>query len=192
MKVDFSAFQDTTVEWNGRPLRVMRASRATRTIYCLALLAFALPALGQGASWIAPATGGALDAALATWLLFLVSAVMAYRAYRVVSYAETLDARPPYVVGWLMRWAGWLVMMAGIAGLATLLLLKPLSLLLFAGTAAGGDAGSLRVGLWAAVLAGSGWLGCVLFEISRWAGHRVTPLPRATTVGQRLRGAGIL
>jgi hypothetical protein len=191
MKVDFSAFQDTTVEWNGRPLKVVRASRVTRTIYCLALLAFALPALGQGASWIAPATGGALDAALATWLLFLVSAVMAYRAYRVVSYADTLDARPPYVVGWLMRWAGWLVMMAGIAGLATLLLLKPLSLLLFT-HAAGGGAGSLRVGLWATVLAASGWLGCVLFEISRWAGHRVTSLPRATTAGQRFRGARIL
>jgi hypothetical protein len=191
MKVDFSAFQDTTVEWKGRPLKAVRASRVTRTIYCLALLAFALPALGQGASWIAPATGGALDAALATWLFFLVSAAMAYRAYGVVSYADTLDARPPYLVGWLMRWAGWLVMVAGIAGLLTLLLLKPLTPLLITHTA-GGGADSLRVSLWATVLAGSGWLGCVLFEISRWAGHRVTPRPRATSAGRHFRGAGIL
>jgi hypothetical protein len=184
MKMDFSAFQDTTIEWNRRPLLALRASRLTRTIYCLALLAFALPAMGQGASWIARATGGALDAALATWVFFLISAAMAWRVYGVVSYADTLDARPPYLVGWLMRWAGWLVMVAGIVGLVTLLLMKPLSLLLFTNPAESAPE-SLRVGLWATVLAGSGWLGCLLFEISRWAGHRLTSNPRGTGASVR-------
>ena len=152
MKMDASAFQDTTVEWAGRALQPVRATRITRTIYCLALLAFALPALGQGASWIAPATGDTLNPVLATWLLFLISAAMAYRAYHVVSYADTLDARPPYLLGWLMRWLGWLIMLLGIAGLMALLLVKPAALLPLKSGAAGG-ADYLAMGLWATVLA---------------------------------------
>jgi len=186
MKMDFSAFQDTTVEWTGRTLKPVRASRVTRTVYCLALLAFALPALAQGASWIAPATGGAINAALASWVLFIVSAAMAYRVYGVVSYPDTLDARPPYLLGWLMRWAGWLVMAAGIAGLVALFLVKPLTLLLFKGSvASGNDYPVLR--LWATVLASSGWLGCVLFELSRWTGYRVTPPEGGATRSRRIR-----
>jgi hypothetical protein len=186
MKMDSSAFQDTTVEWRGRTLKPVRASRVTRAVYCLALLAFALPALAQGASWIAPATGGAVNAALATWVVFIISAAMAYRIYGVVSYPDTLDARPPYLLGWLMRWAGWLVMAAGIAGLVALFLVKPLTLLLFKGSVASGN-GYPVLGLWATVLASSGWLGCVLFEISRWTGYRVTPPEGGGTGSRRIR-----
>lgn len=191
MKMDASAFQDTTVEWTGRALQPVRATRATRTIYCLALLAFAVPAMGQGASWIAPAAGEAVNPALATWLLFLISAVMAYRAYQVVSYADTLDARPPYLLGWLMRWFGWLIMLSGIAGLMALLLVKPAAWLQLKSGAEGG-ADFLAIGLWATVLASSGWLGCILFEISRWTGHRVTPVGLGRTRRQRIRDAVVL
>jgi len=187
MKMDASAFQDTTVEWARRALQPVRATRTTRTIYCLALLAFALPAMGQGASWIAPATGHAVNPALATWLLFLISAAMAYRAYQVVSYADTLDARPPYLLGWLMRWLGWLIMLMGIAGLMALLLVKPAALLPLK---SGADYPAM--GLWATVLASSGWLGCVLFEISRWTGHRLTPVGPGRTRRQRVRDAVVL
>src|SRR5665647_2929458 len=174
MKMAASAFQDTSVEWTGRALRPVRATRTTRAIYCLALLAFALPAVGQGASWMAAATGDAVNPALANWLLFLISAAMAYRAYYVVSYADTLDARPPYLVGWLVRWLGWLIMLLGIAGPLIQLLVKSTAVLPLKSGGEGG-ANYLAVGLWAMVLAGSGWVGCLLFEISRWTGHRVTP-----------------
>lgn len=188
MKMDSSAFQDTTVEWSGRRLKPVRASRLTRGVYCLALLAFALPALAKGASWIAPATGLSISAALATWMLFVISAAMAYRAYGVVSYADTLDARPPYLLGWLMRWAGWLVMVAGVAGLIALLLAKPLAPLLSKASVANGI-DYPAVMLWSTLLASTGWLGCVLFEISRWTGYRVSPPGGGGKRSQRIRDA---
>jgi len=186
MKMDASAFQDTTVEWAGRHRNPVRASRATRAVYCLALLAFALPALGQGASWIAAVTGASINAALATWVLFVISAAMAWRAYGVVSYPDALDARPPFMVGWLMRWAGWLVMAAGIAGLIALLFAKPVASLLFDGKDANGiDYPAALMG--ATLLASTGWLGCILFEISRWTGYRVSPQCPRESRSQRIR-----
>ena len=186
MKMDASAFQDTTVEWSATPMRPVRASRATRAVYCLALLAFALPALAQGASWLAPATGEAINAALATWVLFVISAAMAYRVYDVVCYPDTLDARPPRLLGWLMRWTGWLIMAAGVAGLLALLLAKPLALLLSKGNLES-SVDYPAVAFWATVLAASGWLGCVLFEISRWTGYRVSAPGAGGTRTQRIR-----
>ncbi|HMA06716.1 MAG TPA: hypothetical protein VKP68_02585 [Ramlibacter sp.] len=184
--MDSSAFQDTTVEWSGRPGKPVRASRVTRAVYCLALAAFALSALAHGASWITAATDGALSTALATWVLFVISAAMAYRAYGVVSYADTLDARPPYLLGWLMRWTGWLAMAAGVAGLLTLLLAQSMAFLPLKGDQAIGIAGP-SVLLWATLLASTGWLGCVLFEISRWTGYRVSPPVAAGSRGERIR-----
>ncbi len=113
---------------------------------------------------------------------------MAYRAYGVVSYVDTLDARPPYLLGWLMRWAGWLVMAAGLAGLLALLLAQPLASLLLKGTLASGI-DYPAVGLWATLLASTGWLGCVLFEISRWTGYRVSPSNAGGSRSQRIRDA---
>ena len=186
MKMDASAFQDTTVGWEGTH-RPMRASRLTRAIYCLALLAFALPALGQGASWVGMATGGAFSPSLATWVFFVITAMMAVRIYRVASYHDALDARPPYPLGWLLRWLGWLVMLAGIAGLAAMFMVEPLTLLLFNGAGEDG-VGFFMVGFCATVLASTGWVGCLLFELSRWVGHPLTE--PGSTERQRLERIG--
>lgn len=174
MKMDSSAFQDTTVEWPQSAIKPVPASRLTRTLYCLALLGFAQGAFGQDAPWISLATRSGLGAGLGTWVLFLICGAMAFRLYMVVSYPAALDARPPHLSGWLLRWLGWVVMLAGAAGLAAMLLVKPLTPLLFKSAGANG-ADVLAVGLWVTVLASAGWVGCLLFEMSRWVGHPVTP-----------------
>jgi hypothetical protein len=186
MKMDSSAFQDTTVEWGGRAVKPVHASRMTRTLYCLALLGFAQGALGQDAPWISLATSTGLGVGLGTWVLFLISGAMAFRVYVVVSYPAALDARPPRMSGWLLRWLGWIVMLAGTVGLAAMLLVKALSLLLF-NSPAPDSAGLLVVGFWVTLLASSGWLGCLLFEVSRRTGYRVTPPEVAMSRRQRIR-----
>jgi hypothetical protein len=180
MKMDSSAFQDTTVEWSRSAIKPVPASRVTRMLYCLALLGFAQGALGQDASWIGLATRTGLSVAMGTWVLFLISAAMAFRIYAVVCYPDALDARPPYLAGWLLRWLAWLVMLAGLAGLAAMLLVNALALLLLQSAGESG-ADFLVAGLGVTVLASTGWVGCLLFEMSRWIGHPVTPPVNAST-----------
>ena len=187
MKMDASAFQDTSLEWGGRGVRPLRASWTTRTVYCLALLGFVRCALGQETPWVEIATRSGLGIALGTWVFFLISAAMAYRIYGVVSYADALDARPPYLLGWLLRWLGWFVMLAGMAGLMAMLL-KSLDLLLFKGSGSDGT-GFLAVGLWATLLAGAGWVGCLLFEMSRWVGRPAAGSEVLRSRRQRIPGA---
>ena len=189
MKMDASAFQDTSLEWGGRANRPLRAGRITRTVYCLALLGFVRCALGQEAPWVEVATRSGLGVGLGTWVFFLISAAMAARIYGVVSYADALDARPPYPLGWLLRWLGWVVMLAGMAGLAAMVL-KSLDLLLFKG-AGGTGTGFPAIGLWATLLASIGWVGCLLFEMSRWVGYAVARSGAARSRHRHLPGASV-
>lgn len=167
-------FTDTVIDAPEPVVAPLTAGRINRAIYCLALAALVVGSIGQTASWIGLATGGGLIGFLGGWGFLLVAAAVIYRIYRVVRYPEALDARPPYLLGWLLRGLGWIVMLAGAMGFAAMFLVKPLTLLLFK-TAGENGIGFFVVGLYATMLAGVGWLGCVVFDISRAVGKRVSP-----------------
>jgi hypothetical protein len=73
------------------------------------------------------------------------------------------------------------------AGLAAMLL-KSLDLLLFKGAGSDGT-GFLSIGLWATLLAGTGWVGCLVFELSRWVGKPVTGWEGVRSRQRRMPGA---
>jgi hypothetical protein len=167
------------------------ASWLTRLVYCVALLALVLSSLSQAASWVGLALGGGLIAWAGSSVFLLVTAALLYRVYRVLRDRQALDARPPNAFGYLLRGLGWLLMLAGAIGAVSLLLIRPLTLMIFK---TGGEAGVafFVVGLYATVLAGIGWLGCLLFEISRPLGKRVTPPSPPRPRRQRLQDGGVL
>lgn len=160
-----------------------QANWPTRTIYCIALLALVLGQFGQS-SWVGMATGGGL-LGWAGWSIFSVIAIaVLYRVYLVVRYSASLNARPPNAAGWLFRGVGWLVMLVGALALIAMFLVKPLTLLIFKTGGPNGIA-FFVIGLYATLLSGAGWFGCLLFELSRAMGKKTSSRPRQKTPKQR-------
>lgn len=170
-------------------VRSKAAGWPTRVVYCTALLALVMGQLGQG-SWVGLATGGGLLGWAGTAVFSLVAAVMGYRIYLVLRYQASLQARQPNALGWVFRWLGWAVMLVGALALVAMFLVKPLALLIFKSAGPNGIA-FFVVGLYAAMLSGAGWLGCVLFELSRVMGKRATAPVAPKTPSQRRQDYGV-
>lgn len=149
-----------------------RADWPTRLIYCLALLSFIIGHLIQG-SWVSLATGGGLLGWAGKFLSSVIVACLFYRIYLVLRYENTLRARKPNMLGWAVRNLGVLAMLASTLGMASMFLIKPLTLLLFKSAGENGI-GFFVVGVYAVMLSRTGWVGCLLFELSRFMGKRPT------------------
>lgn len=167
----------------------LAAQWPTRIIYSLGLLSVIIAQLGQG-SWVGLATGGGLVGWVGTAVFLLIASGLIYRIYLVLRYKASLRSRKPNISGWLFRSAGWLVMLAGALGAIAVFLVTPLTLLLFK-TVGDNGIGYFVVGLYAVMLAGVGWLGCLLFELSRVMGPRPSQLPAAKTPTQRKQDLGV-
>jgi hypothetical protein len=156
----------------------MRPGWLTRIIYSLALLAFVPSTFLMSSGWISIALGGATEVGSEPTFFLLMTGVAMFRAYQVLRYQASLDARPPNALGWLCRCLGWLFMCVGAVSALALLAVTPITHLLFKSV---GDTGIayFGVGLTLVVLASFGWLGCVVFEVSRFCGRR---LPEGATL----------
>lgn len=158
----------------GSVLAPLRAGLFTRLVYSLALLAFLPSALAGSSGWIALALGGGMAANIGLTALLTLAALAFFRAYQVLRYPAALDARMPNAFGKFLRYAGWLAMFGGAAGGVGLFAVKPITLMLFK-TAGDAGIGYFVVGLALVVLANLGWLGCLVFELSRVCGPRLPP-----------------
>jgi hypothetical protein len=155
----------------------LRAGWPTRIVYAGALLGFLPSALLGSSGWLALVLGGGVFGLFGASATLAVAALATFRAYQVLRYPAALDARPPNPLGWLLRELGWLGMLVSAASALGLFFIKPLALLLFRTP---GDAGIayFMVGLVLVILAGAGWLACLVFEVSRVCGPRVqAPAP---------------
>ena len=184
-------FPDTEPEIATSVVEPVHAGWPTRVLYCLALVALVLASLAQASSFVGLVTGGGLIGWAGPSAFLLVSAALAYRIYRVLRYRQALDARPPNALATLLRGLAWLLMLAGALGAASLFLVKPLTLMIFK---SGGEAGVgfFVVGMFAAMAAGVGWIGCLLFEASRPLGKRVTLPAPPRSVRQRRQDGAVL
>ncbi len=171
-----AGFPDTEPAGSAVRVEPQRAGWPTRLLYCLSLAGLVVGSLAQASSWVGLALGGGLIGLVGPSVFLLVAAAVAYRIYRVLRYPQALDARPPYLLGWPLRWLGQLVMVAGAVGTVAQFVGKPLAMLLLKDVAESGNGVVLFVvGLYATILASVGWIGCVLFEASRAVGKRIAP-----------------
>lgn len=154
-----------------------------KTIYSVALLAPILGLLFQS-SWVSMATGFMPLHGLGRYILPLVAALLAYRIYLVWRYKTTLQARPPYLLGSLLRGLGVLIMLVGAVGVATLVLAKPVGFILRWDGGPNGIA-YFVVGVFAVGASSLGWIGCLLYEASRFIGRRTSQPSTARTPRQR-------
>ena len=136
----------------------MRAAWATRIVYAAALLGLLPAALAAASGWMTLLLGGGAVGAFGATTTLVVCALAAFRAYQVLRYPAALDARRPSVLGLLLRSLAWLAMLASVASAIALFFAKTLMLFLAL-----------------VVSAGMGWVGCLVFDISRICG----PAPRA-------------
>jgi hypothetical protein len=127
--------------------------------------------------------GGGLFAGIGFTGLLVIAVLALFRAYQVLRYSETLDARPPNAFGKFLRYAGIVSMTAGALSGVGLFLVKPLTLAIF-NKAGDGGIGYFVVGLALVLLANFGWLGCFVFELSRVCGK---PLPNARVAASQQR-----
>jgi hypothetical protein len=151
----------------------MRPSWLTRIAYSLALVGFIPSALAGSSGWISLALGGGVLSRTGPTAFLVVAGLALFRAYQVLRYPAALDARPPNTLGWLLRWLGWLCMLIGTVSSVGLFVVKPITLLLFR-SAGDSGIGYFIVGLALVFFASFGWLGCLIFEVSRTCGQRLT------------------
>lgn len=185
-----AASHDILTEANQDSGGPLGASGATRAVYCLALVAFVISSVKPVWSWIGHALGQGLIAMAGPSLFFVLAAAITYRIYEVVRYPQALRARPPHLAGWLLRGLAWVVMVAGIVGLLGMFFIQPLASMVFASSR---DAGLefFVVGVYASTLASSGWVGCLMFEISRFIGDPVAATG-GRTASQRSQDYAVL
>ena len=162
---------------------------ATRLIYCLALAGLVAGQLGRS-SWVSLAIGGGLIGWLGPMIFSLIACGLIYRIYLVLRYIGTLRARKPNIFGTLFRGLGVLVMTGGAMGTVAVFFVKPLTLLLLKSPGENGI-GYFVVGLYAVAISGVGWIGCVLFEVSRVMGKRSTSNLPGKTNRQRKQDYGV-
>ena len=170
----------------------VRAAWPTRIVYAAALLGLLPAAFAAASGWISLVLRGGAIGALGLTPTLVVSALAAFRAYQVLRYPAALEARRPNVLGWLLRGLAWLAMLVSAASAIGVLFVKPLTLFL---SRSAGDAGIryLMAGLALVVFAGLGWVGCLLFEISRICGPApAAPAPRGPWRGGDVAVLGAL
>lgn len=177
-------FVDTVSE----PPAPVPATRRTRIVYCLALAGLVLGMLGQATSWVGLAFGGGVIGYLGPTAFLVITALVIYRIYRVTRYPSLLDARPPNFAGRALRGFGWVVMAAGAVAASATIVRWPAFLL-----GGGGPAGIgfFVVGIFATIVASLGWIGCLLFDASRYLGAHV-PAAHQRTRRQRLQDWSVL
>lgn len=190
-KTEENNFADTVSEDVVPAVQPLRAGWFTRVIYCISLLGLIASSIGQASSWVGLATGGGLIGSVGPAVFLLIGAAILYRVYRVIRYPAALDARPPYLLGRFVRALGWLLMFGGSLGIAAMFGVKPLTMLIFK-SAGDNGVGFFVVGLYATFLAGAGWIGCVVFDISRAIGRRVTPPSPGRTRSQFVQDSVVL
>src|SRR5437868_5553538 len=105
-----------------RPVAPLRANALTRTIYVVALSALVVGSFSGMSGWVNRALGGGVVNSWGRAVPLLFAAAVLYRIYPVVRYRAALDARPPYLFGWLLRVLGWLAMAAGVVGTVSMFL----------------------------------------------------------------------
>ena len=155
------------------PRAPLRSNVFTRAIYVVSLAGLVLGFLSTASSWVGLALGGGPIASTGGWVFVFLLVAVVYRVYTVIRYRTALDARPPNLLGRLLRALGWVLMAAGAAGTLSLFFVKPIALLIFKTP---GDAGIAYfvTGLYATVMAGAGPVGCAIFEFSRVVGRKLT------------------
>lgn len=171
-------------EASGRPT-ALRASVFTRLVYVTALAGTVVGWIAAGSPWIGLALGVGPASATGRSTFVVVAAAIAYRVYTVLRSPGSLDARPPYLAGWLLRGIGWLLMAAGAVGSLSLFAVKPIALRMFGSPGDGGIA-FFVTGLLATLMAWAGPLGCALFEASRRLGRK-PPVPAQSRDAPRHR-----
>jgi hypothetical protein len=155
----------------------------TRILYSLGLLSLSIGALFQG-GWVGLATGGGVIGWAGPLGFGAIVAGLLFRIYLVLRYRSALRARAPYLLGWILRLLGWVLMLAGVVGMAALFMVKPLTLWLL--TSAGENGiGYFVVQLGAVGLSGLGWMGCLVFEVSRLIGRRPRHPEASKTVREK-------
>ena len=144
--------------------------------------------LGQATSWVGLVFGGGVIGYLGPTAFLVITALVIYRIYRVTRYPSLLDARPPNLAGRALRGFGWVVMAAGAVAASATIVRWPAFLL-----GGGGPAGIgfFVVGIFATIVASLGWIGCLLFDASRYLGAHV-PAAHQRTRRQRLQDWSVL
>jgi hypothetical protein len=166
-------FADTEVEPSATGIEPLYPSWITRLVYVVALLGFVVSSLAQS-GWVGLATGGSLLGMMGPMVFTGVTALVLYRAYTVLRYRDAIAARRPYLIGWLVRYAGWLVMLVAALGSLAIVFRGPLTLMLFKTVGENGIA-FFVVGLYAVMAAGAAPPGVLIFELSRLIGRRPQP-----------------
>jgi hypothetical protein len=166
-------FADTEVEPSALGIEPLYPSWITRLVYVVALLGFVVSSLAQS-GWVGLATGGSLLGMMGPMVFTGVTALVLYRAYTVLRYRDAIAARRPYLIGWLVRYAGWLVMLVAALGSLAIVFRGPLTLMLFKTVGENGIA-FFVVGLYAVMAAGAALPGVLIFELSRLIGRRPQP-----------------
>jgi hypothetical protein len=145
----------------------------TRVVYVAALVGIVLSSMAQ-TGWVGLATGGSILAMMGSLWAAGVTALVLYRAYTVLRYRDAIAARRPYLIGWLVRYAGWLVMLVAALGSLAILFRGPLTLMLFKTPGENGIA-FFVVGVYAVMASAVALPGVLIFELSRLIGRRPQP-----------------
>jgi hypothetical protein len=147
------------------------ASPLTRLLYCAGLFTLVAGAVFSMGGWVALAFGGSLLGAAGRMVSLLVAAGAVFRIYQVIRYPHALDAFVPGRFAASLRGISHVAMLiGGLAGIAGFFV-NAIALWLFDGP---GDSGIafFVIKVYVVMIRPLGWLGCLLFEISRWLGRR--------------------
>jgi hypothetical protein len=177
---DFAA---TEVEPDALGIEPLYPSWITRLLYVVALLGFVVSSMAQS-GWVGLATGGSVLSMIGPMVFTGVTALALYRGYTVLRYRNAIAARRPYLIGWLVRYAGWLVMLVAALGSLAIVFRGPLTLMLFKTPGENGIA-FFVVGLYAVMAAGAALPGVLIFELSRLIGRRPRPKIAPRSPSQR-------
>ena len=148
---------------------IQTASKLLKLLYCMTLVAMVVPAGLLGATG---AVGMAVGGPSIGGLIFSVWAI--YRIYQVVRFQDALDVFVSNKGGKILRGLGIFLMIVGLSTSLLIPFIKPLTLAIFGQS---GDAGVafFVVGIALYFISSTGWLGILLFEISRLIGNRNKP-----------------
>ena len=155
--------------------RPLRANWPTRVLYVLAIfscLPYALM-MGTNVRFLARHMG---VHGVITWVgLGTFAALILFRAYQVLRYPAALDARRPSTLGRLLRRSGLLGMVIGTAAATAFFLIGPVTRILVESVSESGVE-YFVIGLTLLSLSSFGWLGCLVFEVSRTCGPSLSPV----------------
>lgn len=137
-----------------------------RILYCVALATLIVGQFAMG-GWIGMAFGGGALGYAGPGLFSVIVIAALYRIYFVLRYKHALRTKTRGMVGRALRILGQAIMILSLVALSVLIFRGRLGRLLF-----GSDGGTPGIvgfvlGMYAAVPAMSGWLGCLVFDAGR-------------------------